>query len=93
MAAMTTNIVNIHPKHRGKVIGLLDASFSGGPALMSLLYGVIFAKGRKDEDQNLKGFYLTSAICFAAIAFLEMVFLKYIPYETDPEEELYCFMR
>lgn len=87
MAAMTTNIVNIHPKHRGKVIGLLDASFSGGPALMSLLYGVIFAKGRKDEDQNLKGFYLTSAICFAAIAFLEMVFLKYIPYETDPEEE------
>jgi hypothetical protein len=44
-------------------------------------------KGRKDEDQNLKGFYLTSAICFAAIAFLEMVFLKYIPYEKDPEEE------
>ncbi|CAC5410559.1 unnamed protein product [Mytilus coruscus] len=37
MAAMTTNVINFSPKHRGKIIGLLDASFSGGPAVMSFL--------------------------------------------------------
>lgn len=88
MSAMTVNIVNINPKHRGKVIGLLDASFSAGPALMSFLYGVAFAKNRNPEDQNLKGFYLMEAISFAVIGLLGGLFLRYMPFEEDPESEV-----
>ncbi|XP_063409263.1 uncharacterized protein LOC134692704 [Mytilus trossulus] len=88
MAAMTTNVINFSPKHRGKIIGLLDASFSGGPAVMAFLYGVLFAKGRNAEDQNLTGFYLTSAISFAVIGIFGTVFLRFHPYNPDPDEEI-----
>jgi hypothetical protein len=44
MAAMMTNVVNFSLVHRGKVVGILDASFSGGPALMALIYGEFFVK-------------------------------------------------
>lgn len=84
MASMITNINNFHPKHRGKVIGILDASFSGGPALFALLYGTVFAKGHTKDEQNqdLKGFYLVSAIAFAATGIVGIIFLKNFPFET-----------
>ena len=77
MAALTTNIDNFSAKHRGKVVGILDASFSAGPALIALVYGVIFAKGHvhDEQNQNLEGFYLMSACLFGAIALLGMIFL------------------
>ena len=74
---------NFHPKHRGKVVGLLDASFSAGPALVSLLYGVLFKHGHEKDEQNqdLKGFYLTSAIAFGAVGLLGTLFLRECPYD------------
>jgi hypothetical protein len=48
MAAMMTNVVNFSLVHRGKVVGILDASFSGGPALMALIYGEFFVKVYND---------------------------------------------
>ncbi|XP_033764317.1 probable transporter MCH1 [Pecten maximus] len=86
MASMITNINNFHPKHRGKVIGILDASFSGGPALFAFLFGECFINGHvKDEqNQNLNGFYLMSAICFGVVGLMGIIGLK--SYETDISE-------
>ncbi|WAR14985.1 MCH1-like protein [Mya arenaria] len=88
MASLTTNMNNFHPKHRGKVIGLLDASFSAGPALISLLYGVLFKHGHETDEQNqdLKGFYLTSAISFGVIGLLGVFLLKNVPYIENEEQ-------
>ncbi|XP_062569216.1 uncharacterized protein LOC134231293 [Saccostrea cucullata] len=87
MASLTTSMNNFHPKHRGKVVGILDASFSGGPALFSALYGTIFARGHtKDEqNQNLGGFYLMEAIAFAVVGALGIVFLKQVTFDFDME--------
>ena len=77
MAAMLTSVMNFSVAHRGKVVGILDASFSAGPALMALLYGEFFTRGHihDEENQDLRGFYLTSAIAFIAINALGAVFL------------------
>lgn len=77
MAAMMTNVVNFSVAHRGKVVGILDASFSGGPALMALIYGEFFIQGhdQDEEHQDLRGFYLLSAICFIVINLLGVLFL------------------
>ncbi|XP_061188393.1 uncharacterized protein LOC133196536 [Saccostrea echinata] len=87
MASLTTSMTNFHPKHRGKVVGILDASFSGGPALFSALYGTIFARGHtKDEqNQNLGGFYLMEAISFAVVGALGILFLKQVTFDFDLE--------
>lgn len=85
MASLTTNMNNFAPKHRGKVVGILDASFSAGPALIALLYGVIFTNGHvtDEENQNLKGFYLMSAIAFGIIGILGVLFLHNNPFEIE----------
>lgn len=88
MASMIPNMNNFHPKHRGKVIGVLNASFSGGPALFAFLYGECFANGHvKDEqNQNLKGFYLLSAITFGVVGLLGAAGLKL--YTDNKEQDL-----
>lgn len=85
MASLTTNINNFNPKHRGKVVGILDASFSAGPALIALIYGVAFKHGHEKDEQNqdLKGFYLMSACLFGIIAFLGILLLRDYPYSED----------
>ncbi|XP_045162684.2 uncharacterized protein LOC123527366 [Mercenaria mercenaria] len=85
MASLTTNMNNFHPKHRGKVVGLLDGSFSAGPALISLIYGVLFTNGHvtDEQNQNLKGFYLMSAIAFGTIGILGVILLKDNPFEIE----------
>ena len=86
MACMMTNIENFNPKHRGKVIGILDASFSCGPALVALVYGTLFTNGHNNNDedkQNLRGFYLMMALLFASINILGIVFLSPYPYEQS----------
>ncbi|KAL3861911.1 hypothetical protein ACJMK2_007924 [Sinanodonta woodiana] len=88
ISSLTTNMENFHPKHRGKIIGLLDASFSAGPALIALIYGVSFKNGHETDEQNqdLKGFYLMSAILFAVIGGLAVLSLKHYGYEEEEEK-------
>ncbi|KAL4221281.1 hypothetical protein ACF0H5_019544 [Mactra antiquata] len=85
MASLTVNMKNFNPRHRGKVVGLLDASFSAGPALMALLYGVLFTHGHVNDEQNqdLKGFYLMSAIAFGTIGLLGILFLHENSFEVE----------
>ncbi|KAK7108420.1 hypothetical protein V1264_016164 [Littorina saxatilis] len=77
MAAMLTTVMNFSGAHRGKVVGVLDACFSGGPALMALIYGEFFIQGHDKDEQNqdLRGFYLLSAIAFAVINMVGVIFL------------------
>lgn len=85
MASLTTNMNNFQPKHRGKVVGILDASFSAGPALISFLYGVIFTNGHvnDEENQNLRGFYIMSAICFGVIGLIGILLLHDNPFDAE----------
>nr|XP_011422711.2 probable transporter MCH1 [Crassostrea gigas] len=87
MASLTTSMNNFHPKHRGKVVGILDASFSGGPALFSALYGTVFAVGhtKDEENQNLGGFYLMTAIAFGVVGALGILLLKHVTFDIDIE--------
>lgn len=87
MASLTTNMNNFHLKNRGKVVGILDASFSAGPALMSFLYGLLFAEGHTNDqqNQNLKGFYMTCAILYIVVGCLGMLFLRMFPEVLDTE--------
>ena len=85
MASFIVNVNNFKPKHRGKVVGILDASFSAGPALVALLYGVLFANGHvnDEQNQNLKGFYLMSSISVGGAGILGMIFLISHPFEAE----------
>ncbi|XP_041378076.1 probable transporter MCH1 [Gigantopelta aegis] len=92
MASMMTNISNFSPKHRGKVIGILDASFSCGPTLVALVYGTLFTNGHVHDDeqkQNLRGFYLMMALLFATANLLGILFLSQYEYD-DPEESRFA---
>ncbi|CAH1773488.1 unnamed protein product [Owenia fusiformis] len=88
MACMTINIKNFHPKHRGKTIGILDASFSAGPAIAAALYGLLFVNGhvRDEQNQNLKGFFFCTAVTFVATNFIGILALGNFPYDSGFEK-------
>ena len=81
MAALTTGIANFDAKYRGTVIGLLDAFFSAGPAIMAAIYGGCYVNGHvtDEENQNLGGFLLLSATLFAIVNALGIAFLATYP--------------
>lgn len=87
MTPLAINMGNFHPKHRGKVVGVMDASFSAGPAIFAAIYGTLFVKGHvnDEENQDLKGFYFLNIICSVAVGALALIFIKRISYEFDLE--------
>ncbi|KAK3583809.1 hypothetical protein CHS0354_022855 [Potamilus streckersoni] len=88
MSSLATNLHNFHPRHRGKVVGLLDGSFSGGPSILAIIYGLCFQNGHAsdEQNQNLKGFYLLLTICFVVIAILGIFLLKHLPYDKENQD-------
>lgn len=90
MASLMTSMQNFLPKHRGTVVGILDAAFSAGPALVALVYGEVFVNGHihDEQNQNLRGFYLMVACLFAVIGVLGIIILGSYPAEglnSDPQ--------
>lgn len=87
MTPLAINMGNYHPKHRGKVVGVMDASFSAGPAIFAAIYGTMFVKGHvtDEENQDLRGFYLLNIICSVAVGALALIFIKRITYDIDME--------
>nr|XP_022335436.1 probable transporter MCH1 [Crassostrea virginica] len=87
MTPLAINMGNYHPKHRGKVVGVMDASFSAGPAIFAAIYGTMFVKGHvtDEENQDLRGFYLLNIICSVAVGALALIFIKRITYDVDME--------
>ena len=90
MVALATNIPNFNPKHRGKLVGTMDGSFSAGPAILAFIYGVFFVNGHvKDEqNQNLRGYFLMLTILCATVGALGWILLKQLPFETRSEHTL-----
>ncbi|ESP01114.1 hypothetical protein LOTGIDRAFT_172742 [Lottia gigantea] len=78
MSSLATSMKNVELKHRGKIVGILDAAFSAGPALTALIYGVAFVNGHvhDEQNQNLSGFFLTCLIAFVVVNFLGITLLK-----------------
>ncbi|KAK6182568.1 hypothetical protein SNE40_010222 [Patella caerulea] len=77
MSALNTNVVNFPAEHRGKVIGLLNACFTGSPSIFALLYYHVFSTGdyNRVENQDFSGFMLFFAILFVVMNLLCMLFL------------------
>ncbi|XP_061188395.1 uncharacterized protein LOC133196539 [Saccostrea echinata] len=80
-------MINYHPKHRGKIVGILCACISFGPVIFVGVYGSIFARGHiKDEEkQDLCGFYLMSAVTFGVAGCLGILFLKQLKIKMDDD--------
>ncbi|XP_061188394.1 uncharacterized protein LOC133196538 [Saccostrea echinata] len=87
MTPLSINMGNFHPKHRGKIVGIMDASFSAGPAIFAAIYGTLFVQGHvtDEENQDLKGFYLLNIICALVVGALSLIFVKRISYDLDIE--------
>jgi MFS family permease len=87
MTPLAINMGNFHPKHRGKIVGIMDASFSAGPAIFAGIYGAFFVQGHvsDEENQDLKGFYFLNIICAVVVGFLAFIFVKRITYDLDVE--------
>ena len=90
MAALATNIPNFNPKHRGKLVGTMDGSFSAGPAILALIYGAFFVNGHvhDEENQNLRGYFLLLVILCASVGTLGWFLLKQIPFDTPSDHDL-----
>ncbi|ESO90477.1 hypothetical protein LOTGIDRAFT_164054 [Lottia gigantea] len=90
MSCLTTSMNNVPARHRGKIVGLLDSAFSAGPALVALIYGVVFVNGHvhDEENQNLQGFYLFSAITFGVVNVLGVIILDVYMLEEPTVKQL-----
>ncbi|KAJ8320811.1 hypothetical protein KUTeg_002398 [Tegillarca granosa] len=88
MTSLTVNMYNFSPKHRGKVVGLLDGCYSAGPAIFAGIYGGAFVNGHvsDEENQNLRGFYLMLTLAFSAVGILQVLFLQTFPLHNPTEE-------
>ncbi|XP_064613380.1 uncharacterized protein LOC135477154 [Liolophura sinensis] len=88
---MSPNMQNFHPRYRGSVVGILSAFFSAGPALFARIYDECFVNGHihgDQDNQDLKGFYSMSAICFAVVNAFGVIFLTKHPYEGMESQQL-----
>ena len=90
MVALATNIPNFNPKHRGKLVGTMDGSFSAGPAILALVYGAFFVNGHvnDEQNQNLKGYFLMLSILCASVGVLGWLLLKQLPFDTGTQYQL-----
>ncbi|ESP02784.1 hypothetical protein LOTGIDRAFT_230330 [Lottia gigantea] len=69
MAALNTNAINFPAKHRGKVISLLNAFFTGSPSVFVSIYYNVFSDG----DYNIvKNQHYDKLMFFFAILFIVM---------------------
>ena len=68
-------------------MGTMDGSFSAGPAILALVYGVFFVNGHvnDEQNQNLRGYFLMLTILCASVGVLGWILLKQLPYEIGPE--------
>ena len=89
MAVFPVMVRNFSMNQRGRIIGIMDAFFSLGPAIFAAIYGAVFVQGHiyDEENQNLWGFFLFSALAFVIIFTLGMIFVRPISCEeTDMSE-------
>ena len=94
MTTMISSMENFHGHNRGKVVGILDASISGGPVLFSVIYNTLFTNGHTETGeeglQNLSGFFLMLAIFFSTMSIFLLLFTGPIrePGEENADDEV-----
>jgi MFS family permease len=86
MASLVTSVKNFPPKHRAKVVALLDTMYGAGLLVFFSLYSEFFVNGHEtdEENQNLAGFLLTLLLMTAITYVICILFLRIYP-SDDPE--------
>ncbi|XP_069141996.1 uncharacterized protein [Argopecten irradians] len=79
MVALNTNAINFHPKHRGKIVGILNAFFAGSPSVFSALYFHVIGKDDPKSADSFSTLMLVFAVCFVVIDILCIAFLRVYP--------------
>eukprot|EP01130_Rhizamoeba_saxonica_P018019 TRINITY_DN8911_c0_g1_i1.p1 TRINITY_DN8911_c0_g1~~TRINITY_DN8911_c0_g1_i1.p1 ORF type:complete len:449 (+),score=45.49 TRINITY_DN8911_c0_g1_i1:14-1360(+) len=76
IANLGSNLKNFHPKHRGKVIGLLVSMYGISAALITQSYDIFFS----DTEDPTSDFLLFSAIFLSSLAFLGIFCIRDLPW-------------
>ncbi|XP_033746391.1 uncharacterized protein LOC117331670 [Pecten maximus] len=79
MVALNTNALNFHPKHRGKIVGILNAFFAGSPSVFSAIYFHVIGKDDPKSADSFSTLMLVFAVCFVVIDILCIAFMRVYP--------------
>ncbi|XP_060079054.1 uncharacterized MFS-type transporter YhjX-like [Ylistrum balloti] len=81
MVALNTNVINFDEKHRGKIVGLLNAFFAGSPSVFAAIYYHVI--GDPASTESFTTMMLMFAISFGITDIICMIFLRIY---TKPNE-------
>ncbi|KAL5011011.1 hypothetical protein ScPMuIL_013316 [Solemya velum] len=89
MVALNTNCINFDKKHRGKIIGLLNAFFSGSPSIFAVIYYNVFSHGESTDpaNQDYGGFLLLFAVLFTISDILCIFLIRIYPRPEDEDRQ------
>ncbi|XP_033728146.1 uncharacterized MFS-type transporter YhjX-like [Pecten maximus] len=85
MVALNTNVINFDEKHRGKIVGLLNAFFAGSPSIFAVIYYHVI--GDPTSTESFSTMMLLFAIAFGITDVICMVFLRIYTKPTDLLEQ------
>lgn len=89
MVALNTNVINFHEKHRGKIVGLLNAFFAGSPSVFALLYYNVFSGSGISDTDSFGNFMILFAVTFGIADVMCIVFLRiYTKSSIGQKEEI-----
>ncbi|XP_060069217.1 uncharacterized protein LOC132549310 [Ylistrum balloti] len=83
IVALNTNAINFHPKHRGKIVGILSASFAGSPSVFSALYFHVIGKDDPKSADSFSTLMLVFAVCFVVIDIFCIAFMRVLPHDKS----------
>lgn len=86
MVALNTNVINFDEKHRGKVVGLLNAFFAGSPSVFASIY--YHAIGNPNSSESFATMMLMFAIAFGVTDIICMIFLRVYQKPCTLNEEI-----
>lgn len=79
MVALNTNAINFHEKHRGKIIGLLNAFFAGSPSIFSSIYFHVIGKDDPNSGDSFATLMLVFAVGFTFVDIICIIFMRAYP--------------
>ena len=81
MAVFPVMVQNFSMNKHGRVIAVIESFFSLGPAIFAAIYGAVFVQGHiyDEENQDLWGFFLFSALTFTTMLTLGFIFVRPMP--------------
>ncbi|XP_021367225.1 probable transporter MCH1 [Mizuhopecten yessoensis] len=84
MVALNTNVINFDEKHRGKIVGLLNACFAGSPSIFAVIYYHVI--GNPSSSESFTTIMLLFAIAFGVTDIICMIFLRIYPKPLELSE-------